>query len=404
MEVKTWKRRKLVQFSIITVVLVLLLLELIFRLLFYMEYKGFHTSVYVQGNSMQMSDSILIWRNRPRYLDAFKRFQFNIEGMKSKPGDVHVPVKTDNDYWVFLLGGSTMEGMGSNSNGEWLDITGIGDYPPEETIAGFLEKILQDSFPAKKVRVFNAANSGYTIQQSYLRYLQLSGRYQIDWVISLDGQNEPPALSPGQPVKEYLKQDWDSSNIFKFPLNIALPVTSHSAFAAKIKFMLFTGKLRSRIQFNEEKDYPRRKFWLRATNARAIEYTPFSENIGRAVDSFYTVLRQFDSVLTQKKQDHLLLIQPHLSLRDTGFMHETERALYNYYANATDRAQQNTYLRELFSAYDKYARAGMPVRSLNDMHTLKTRVFVDYCHFTREANEYVARQIAAYIFEKRKPI
>jgi hypothetical protein len=400
MEVARWKKGKLIKFGIITVVLVLLVLELVFRLIFAIEYKGYNTSVYIQGNTIQKSDSLLTWRNRPCYLDLFRRFQYNEEGMKSRPGDVKMPAKKETDYWIFLFGGSTMEGMGSNANGEWLDISGTVDHTYEETIGGILEKILQDSLPGKKVRVFNAANTGYTIQQSILQYQRLSAKYAMDWVVSMDGQNEPARLPPGLSVRRYLQEDWNNSHIFKFPLNMLIPVTSHSALVAQMKLLLYKAKLKGRLQHNKDKQYPRRKFWMQS-HASTMQYAPYSEDIQRAVDSFYTSLLNFDSLLSGKNQRHLLLVQPHLSLRNARDLNETEKALHNYYVSASGKASQNTYLRELYNSFDAHLKAGMPVRHLGEMHTLKGQVFTDYCHFTREANEYAARLIAGYILQHR---
>lgn len=400
MEVTRVKKRKLLGFGLITVTLVLLLLEGVFRLIFAIEFSGYDTSVNIQGNTIQMSDPVLTWRNRPCYLDVFRRYQFNEEGMKSNPGDVKMPVKKQHDYWIFLFGGSTMEGMGSNNNGEWLDITGIGEYPPSASIAGLLEKMLQDSMPGKNVRVFNAANSGYVIQQSILRYQQLSARYEMDWVISMDGQNEPAQLPPGSSVKQFLEEDWNNSHIFKFPLNIIVPVSSHSALVAKIKFLLFKLKLNGRTRHNADNQYPRRKFWLQHAE-RPIPYAPAGAGLINAVDSFYHSLLHFNALLTAKNQQHLLLVQPHLSLRAATGLNETEKALHNYYASATDRAEANTFMRQLYETYDTRVQAGIPIQHLGEMHTLKNQVFVDYCHFTRDANEYAARRIANYILQKR---
>ncbi|MGB8194755.1 MAG: hypothetical protein WCF67_22670, partial [Chitinophagaceae bacterium] len=227
--IKQWPRRKLIKFSIITIILVLMLLEIIFRIVFAVKYNGYHTSLYVQGNTIQMNDSALVFRNRPFYLSYYRHFQYNEEGMRTKPGEVFMPKKAADDYWVFLFGGSAMEGMASNKDGEWLDITGVAEYTQQQTIAGLLEEMLQKEMPLKKVRVFNAANSGFTILQSIKRYEQLSAKYQMDWVISMDGENEPPVLSQNQSVEAYIKERWNKSSIFNFPLKLVIPITSHSA-------------------------------------------------------------------------------------------------------------------------------------------------------------------------------
>lgn len=384
-----WTRKKLFTFSIITIALMLLVLEIIFRIVFAIEHRGYHTSVFVQGNTLQMSDSALVFKNRPFYLDYYRRFQFNEEGMRSMPGDVFMPKKGPDDFWVFLFGGSAMEGIGSNKDGEWLDITGVMDYRPDETIAGHLQNILQQKMPGKKVRVFNAAMSGGTLWQSMMRYRQLTAKYNMDWVISMDGENEPPILKE-QSAHEFIKKRWSTTALFKFPLNIIIPVTSHSAFINKMKQALFHYKLSGRLKRNEREHYPARASWAGKPTG-TLRFAGTDAGIEKALREFYRDVRQFDSILTANNQSHVLYIQPQLALRDTGMMNITERALYNYFISAYNDPYNNSFKQRLHSEKDSLPPS---VHILNELHSWRQQAFVDYCHFTLQANEYVARVIA----------
>ena len=390
-----WTRKKLFLFSIITVVLVLLALEMIFRIMFAIEHRGYHTSVFVQGNSLQMSNSALVFKNRPFYLDYYRRFQFNEEGMRSMPRDVFMPKKSSNDYWVFLFGGSAMEGVGSNKDGEWLDITGVMDYRADETIAGHLQNILQQKMPGKKVRVFNAAMSGGSIWQSMMRYKQLASKYKMDWVISMDGENEPPVLHD-QSAHEFIKNRWDSGALFKFPLNVVIPVTSHSAFVNKIKQALFHLKLSGRLDRNEREHYPARASWAGAVTG-TVKFADPNAGTEKAIQEFYRDLREFDSVLTANRQLHVLYIQPQLMFRDTSLMNTTERALYNYFIASYNEPFNNSFKQRLHSGKDSLPGG---VQVLNQMHSWKNQAFVDYCHFTAQANEYAAQIMAMEILKQ----
>lgn len=383
-----WPRRKLLKFSIISLLLALLLLEAVFRIIFAIEYKGYDTSVYVQGNTLQMSDSALVFRNRPFYLDYNKRFQFNEEGLKSRPGDVHMPVKKPGDFWVFLFGGSAMEGTGSNKDGEWLDITGITDHTYEATIAAFLEKYLQQSMPGKKVRVFNAANTGFAICQSMLQYERLSGKYQMDWVVSMDGENEPPTLQPGENVMARVKEQWQNSPLFNFPLNVIISVTSHSALFNKMKQALFHFRLSRRLESNKEHDFPARREWL--AKPSPLKFASGDSAVNLAVNTFYNQLTRFDSLLTARQQRHLLYIQPHLAFRDSAYMSQSEKALLNYYTATYNDPFNNAFKRSVHNQF----KDAEHVHSLAQMRTWKEEVFVDYCHFTKQANEMIAKLIA----------
>lgn len=375
---KKFGKKRLFLFSIITIVLVLAVLEIIFRIIFAVQYSGYHTSVYVQGNTLQVSDSMLVFKNRPFYLDYYKRYQFNQEGMRVNAGDVLMPQKGPDDYWVFLFGGSAMEGAGSNKDGEWLDITGVEDHTPDKTIAHYLQEYLQQNMPGKKVTVFNAANSGYSLLQSMRRYEELSARYKMDYVVSMDGENEPARLAPGQTVEAFIRNRWDSSALFKFPLNVIVPMTSHSAFLNKIKQVIFYWRHKGRTRDNIENNFPARQKWLKATPV-PLKYN--DSIIGAAIDSFYVEFRAFDSLLKSKGQPHKLYIQPHLSLKDT--LTTQEKALFNYYSANYNDPYQNSFKRKL--------------RTLFPQNNIDAKEFVDYCHFTEQTNKYIAQVIGAEI-------
>jgi hypothetical protein len=392
-----WTKRKLLKFSLITIILILLLLELIFRIIFAVEYKGYNTSVYVQGNTLQMDDSALIFRNRPFYLDYYRRYQFNEEGLRSEPRDVYMPKKKPDDFWVFLFGGSAMEGVGSNKDGEWLDITGVIDYHPKETIAGRLQLILQKEMPSKKVRVFNAANSGYTILQSKLRYEQLAKKYQMDWVISMDGENEPPVLKSGETPEQFARNRWEKSPLFDFPLNTIIAITSHSALANKLKQWAFGYRLSTRLKNNERDSFPARKKWGSKPLGK-LKFANTDSAIAPALLAFTYTLKQFDSLLTARKQPHLLYIQPHLAFRDTARMDFTERALYNYYAETYNDPLNNSFKRKLFTQFCDFSFS--PDVTCMDLHGMLTQVFIDYCHFSDSANLTIATYIAKDILKR----
>ena len=370
--------------------LVLLVLEIIFRIVFAIEYKDYHTSLYIQGNALQMSDDTLVFRNRPFYLDYYRSHQFNEEGIRVPPGQAYMPAKQPNEFWVFLFGGSAMEGTGSNKDGEWLDITGVIDYKPGETIAGFLEKKLQQKMPSKKVRVFNAANSGFSLWQSMEHYRQLSRKYKIDWVISMDGENEPAALLPGQTAPDFIRQRWNESAIFDFPLNVIIPITSHSAAANYLKQRMFHSKFANRLRQNEEKNFPSRQAWSNAVLGTIRFAAPNADN-ERALTTFYAQLKQFDSLLTTNHHPHVLYIQPHLAFRDTTKLNKTEWALYNYYAAMYNDSVHNTFKRSVYNA-----PGALPAncRLLTSLHDWDQQLFVDYCHFTLQANEHIAEIMA----------
>ena len=400
MNTAKWSKKKLIAFSIITLLFIFLVIEIIFRIFFFIQYKNYHTSIYTQGNTIQKSDTGLIFKNRPFYLDFEKKHQYNEEGMKSEPGEVFMPEKKEDDFWVFLLGGSAMEGMGSNKNGEWFDITGAEDYPANQTIASILEKKLQVALPSKRVKVFNAANSAYCISQVIKRYQKLNTKYKADWIVSLDGNNEPVFTSEDSSVWDLMNREWKDNPTFKFPLKYVIPFTSHSAFINQLKQSLYHFKLSRRLKKNKETNFPSLLKWSTVKD-QSLLYSTDSFLARKMADTFYYYLNKFDTILNNNNQHHLLLIQPHLSLRDATVMNTTEKALFNYYCHSSNNPVFNTYYRKIYSLYDSLEKNKNTIRLLQDMHFMKEQLFLDYCHFTPAANEYLASYIADIITNKR---
>ena len=86
---------------------------------------------------------------------------------------------TREEYVIFLLGGSTVEGRGASGN--------------EQTIAAQLEQLINSAGgqAGKKVRVINAGRRGFFSYQEFcLLYGKLLPNFPIDMVIALDGRND----------------------------------------------------------------------------------------------------------------------------------------------------------------------------------------------------------------------
>src|SRR4051812_13179917 len=95
-----WSRKKLLSFSMFAILIMFIALEIIFRIAFFFQYKNLHNSVRVQGSPLQISDSILICKNQPFYVDYNRKYQNNEEGMKSAVGDEFIKSKSKDDFWV----------------------------------------------------------------------------------------------------------------------------------------------------------------------------------------------------------------------------------------------------------------------------------------------------------------
>ncbi len=385
---KKWSKKKLVLFSFVTILIFFLFIEILFRIFFWIQWSPYNTSLSIQGSPRLVDDSAMVWNNRPFYLEYYKESQYNELGMRVNAADVRMPVKKENDFWVFLLGGSAMAGMGSNINGEWLDITNVFTHTISTSIDGYLQEILQRQMPDKKVRVFNAAVSSATILQSRWNYKRLK-KYKPDWVVSMDGVNEPKAWTFKGSLKDHIHREWRNDPQNNFPISFYTAITQHSAFFNFLKKWWFFKRLEIRRAANKNGGSAIRKNWIDQDPGKKMLAN--DKRISAAVDSFLYHLLLFEKDLESDKQKHLLLIQPHLSMRNTSKLLNSEQAVFNYYCSL-GYMDTNTYFEMLY----KKAR-DMQLNSMENVHDWNFEVFVDYCHFTSRANEQIAMDIATAI-------
>ena len=388
---KQWSKKKLFGYTAFVLLFFLLIIELSFRIPAYFRWSPYSTDLQIQGSPRLASDSILIWNNRPFYLEFYKESQYNELGIRMPPGEVFMPKKQESDFWVFLLGGSAMAGMGSNISGEWLDITNIFNHPISTSIDGYLEKYLAERIPDKKVKVFNAAISSTTVLQSQWNYERLK-KYSPDWVISMDGVNEPKSIAPNYSVKQYLIDDWKNDPSNNKPITTYTALTRMSAFLNSAKKNFFFSRLKLRRANNKVIQDK----WMNATPLE-LKYDTEDPTISNAVDSFLMSLDAFRDLLVKNQQQHLLLIQPHLSRRNTNKLKDLEHGVYNYYTTLLDYAPTNQYYQIMYDkATEKYSNDST-IFLMNWIHESDKWVFVDYCHFTKELNEDIAMRMGDYI-------
>jgi hypothetical protein len=394
---KTWSRGKLLRFTAVTVLLLLLLAEGFARVVFFFRFRGLGTSVYVQGSPMQEADSASVYNNRAFYVDFGKAFQYNELGMRSACGDYRMPVKEAGDLWVLLLGASAMEGMGSNKDGAWFDMTNIADHPYNETIAFFLEERLRRVYPGKRVRVFYAAVSGFTLEQGIAKYKALSKKYDFDWVISMDGVNECDTLEAEGPEAEkaYSRAYWASMPFHRFPLNWIVPITQHSAFFDLCKQEIYRVKMRARVRKNEGSGFALRNFWASRAELRLL--TALSDlRVLRSTDAFLRQEREFAGLLEREGKHYLLLVQPYLAFRKTSVLGQEEMALNRYLRENMNDRYKHAFLREVNYSVEQIGDS-LHIHTMSGVERWPGWVFVDYCHFTKMANERIAAELADYI-------
>jgi hypothetical protein len=225
-----------------------------------------------------------------------------------------------------------------------------------------------------------------------LQYERLKAKYKMDWVISMDGNNEPLVSNTDLSIRDYIVNDWKDYPIFKFPLKYIIPVTKRSASVNALKRFLFERRMNKRIRSATENNFPAKTKWF-TTNPGQLAYDRQSVVVQRSVDSFFYYMKRFDQKLVSDNIPHLLFVQPHLTMRDTAKMSMTEKALLHYYIFSRNRGDINSFIAKIEE--EAGAQTGA-IQSLAFMHKNDFETFVDYCHFSRQA----IRQLSVFFAER----
>jgi hypothetical protein len=392
-------RKIYIIYFLVTTLICFFILEILLRLLLFLYFSPYSTSHENQSYSSFISDSITIYSNRPYYLELNKDYQVNEVGAKMKPKDVLMPLsKTSKDYWVFLFGGSAIAGMGSNRvGGEWFDITGVNDHEVDSSISGFLHSHLSENMKNKNVKIFNFAVSGGSVFHSRRKYNTLIKKYNPDFIVSMDGVNEPKKLNQNEKYEEWFLKEWLNHPVNNEPLTTTFERSSKLAIYWCLAKLVYHYKDYREQNNRLSKASQVKKKWFSMKSLPIVYDTQDSLNVLRALDKYFKETKSFKNDLNKNKQDHLLLIQPYLAFRDTSILNFQEKALYNYFSIEKSNPDQNYFLREAY-AYFENSEIAYPMKSV---HFWKNWVFLDYCHFTVEANKKIAIEIGDYILNKK---
>ncbi len=376
-----------------------LITEGICRWVAHRRFYTYGTGISIQGNSRWADHPVMIWTNRPGYMDYDGLVQYNEYGMRMQPGEgIRMPPKGPSDYWVFLFGGSTMAGKGSNPTGDYLKITGITTHDMAHSIGGYLQERLQKAKPDHNVRVFNAATVSHAVFQSRLNY-ECSRHLKPDFVVSMDGANDFfSGEGKGTAITDKMTL-WENHLVNRYPYKQARFFMSRSAAIFFLGESLFfkTGIIRTAS--NSRADPEIMEYWLAQNPVINVIAPEFMKVREARVDEFYRDLMIFQKTLERDGVNHLLLIQPHLTLRDREKMTGKERALNNYYLARTEGRSPH-HMQTLYQRIPEEVTASKHIFPMETFHHEDGWLFVDYCHFTEEANRRCADEIAKYILSE----
>jgi lysophospholipase L1-like esterase len=215
-----------------------------------------------------------------------------------------------------------------------------------------------------------------------------------DWVISMDGVNDARGLAAGEDSRTNAERDWAAHPIFRFPFREARFLMRNSAAMFLAGEYLFFKTNVIRNARNTRQDPQVLRTWL----ARVPSLAPAqgSAAVERARAEFLVNIRLFDEEIRHDGRKHLLLVQPHVSLREPAAVTGVERAVFNYYmhgsAGRPDAFMSSVYQRSVGARIESE-----DVVYMDAVHDWPGWVFVDYCHFSKEANRRIAQALATHI-------
>lgn len=339
--------------------------------------------------SNQVLSGYYVFKNRPGYT-----FPHTYKSSPAEP-DVHFDEfgfikesgsyqKTDDVYRIFLCGGSAMVGAGQTGG---LGYEAVYDYPKSIysfplSIAGRLQKKLQDRYPEKKIQVVNTASYMRVLNQSHILYLETVTHLAPDLVISMDGYNDLGALHQSRNPYYYNEHGM---------LPLYLSVYCHLDHRSPSNFLNLL-------------NYATKKMEPEPTVAKdSVLENLAAGGKGRPFDRrfFQKELIQFCANVRADSADFLFVFQPILSFASEQKLSPREQALkaVNDKAFREQNMPSAGYVNAVFDSMGhELTRSGGYYLNANTRpaHSGEDEMFTDYCHFTAWGND----RMAALIFEK----
>ena len=376
-------RRKRILFSAILTVVELFVLELSAGL--YMRVSRGYDGTQLYEFEFDPYKNILPARN---FVDT-RGVQHNSVGFR-RSSEVS-RTKPANTYRIFLMGGSTAYGTG----GLWPHLQrDFAVLKNSETIDAYLERILAEALPGKKVEVINAAVTS-TWTHHHLSYLnQTILGYDPDMVLFLDGYNDFFHVNPDH--------DQFGSYLYTTQASGILGEPTVGALARANAWWLYR---RSALAFVTLRSLRTLKL---VVTAPFVERNRQPMNVDRALANLEQVFPR--SALSMQRRMALILrdagvvpvfmLQPMLILeRDRKPMPEMEQRLFAFnvesylpnYEQFIHRAVAMVNARETAMATE----LGAQFIDLTGIYGgVEEQIYTDYVHLTPRGNELLARHVA----------
>lgn len=314
--------------------------------------------------------------------------------------------KPDDEYRIFLTGGSTAFGLGAI--GEAAPMTNHYSIEYRETISHVMEMILNATAPieGKKIKVYNTAVWGHSYQHLLIRYPVKLRQYKPDLIISLDGANELPLVSKLIPEWNYFHEGQYNNIIRDIYSYSGSGLASYLTLWLKNNTFLMTYLWAGQDIFQElNVRAPVHKGVVDSALDVAQTKQPSVEDMSRMLDgNINTVIRVIEDYSSAIQNDgipHIMALQPWLYMSKKPFSPQ-EKAINelpgfkHYYGVPSDRAYKLLVDKIVASAQKR----NYFVADFSDyFDDVSEWVFLDWCHLTSGANFLLAKELSNLVKE-----
>jgi lysophospholipase L1-like esterase len=381
-----------------------------------------------------------------RILSGYTVFQnvpghsFRTSAIKTDPGepdpvlDEHgflhdAPVMRDKPpgtFRIFLLGGSTAFGAGQNvryhAAHPYQD--GLYSFPP--SIAGQLQKFLQQHDSTTHYEVINAAGFERRIHQSLIQYIETLSQFHPDLIISLEGMNDVYSLITGTPFSDvqqqlpfYVDLYHDQRSWLRYSSTYYVLSTAYSKWVNRQRSSEPSPKTDVAPTAEASSGQPGAPAAAppsATTLSPRAAYDRSKEHYKQTAARLLQIVRQYFAVLSADHQPSMFVLQPLLNrTQHNKQLSETERKFVRLMVPAATAASGPVDDSGLLLAYffDDYfsdelrklaKEFGVEFIDLNAEITSigpDVEFYTDYCHLTPAGNRGVAEILGRAILAGR---
>ena len=355
--------KKQIMFGIICLVIFLIVLEAIIIIYDYFtkQCKFMSSDVFEnfdQAEKLQIcrdSEALVITKYpfpemKPN--QDFSTIHINNAGFR---GPDFLPIKPENTYRIFVIGGSTTFGSASTS-----DIT---------TIPGYLQQKFDNENSEVNIEIINAGiSAAFSFTEIQLLKNKILG-YEPDLIIVYDGAND---VVSNYPTNDYLYEEKEENSFFE---EIANFVSNYRTIQVFQKFLLYSNEQ----EWNERLIYELKEY-----------------DIDKKAQIWENNWSEICQISKEKSFDMLITIQPMAGTSDRKLT-DFERMKFIQH----DNQKIINYLGVYASALEKLNRSCDNVADLRNVFDgIEGPLFYDHVHVSDRGNKIVAEKL----FELTKPI